>query len=413
MDPKLKEALDALRAEVGKNAEAVARVAALETANATGAADLKKVQIEIESIRAANAASEKAFKDAIQENRRVALDKDPIKTKRDAIVMMGMMTRQIMVRAKNIPVPERFKDEAQRVADYMAQRATLSELTTGGTVFVPTILEGEIIDTLEELSKLLGEVDFKTGVPSKITIPTLTTRPTLQPKRASTDTALSQTDPAFSYMSVDSDEGSIFFPVDNNLLELSPFSLGALMLPLARDAFLEGLCTWLLKADGTATYNSLTGILKEATYVETMAKNAFGDLTAMEVRGLKTAVLQKGRSAGKFLMSDYALSLCENMDRLGKIAVVTYGNDGLPRIFGSPVLVDAGMPGLADSAASTGFIAYGDLKAMLVCICGNGIKLVADPSYRFGYNQTSFLAIAHVYLARKPVNSMRLLKTSA
>jgi HK97 family phage major capsid protein len=415
MDPEIKKALEALRAECGKNVEALARLDKIETAANEQRTANTTLRSEIESIKTVVEAQKKAFEDAVRSMRVQAAQTDPLREKRAAVEMLGMIGRQLLARHLGMPISARFQPEVKRVEEYMVQRATLAEGTGSGSYFIPTILEQEILDTLEEVSEILPLVDFKPGMPTKATIPTFTTRPTLQPKRAGTDTQMTASDPAFSYMSVDTEEAYIFFPVDNWLLELSPFALGSFLLPMLRDAYLDGLTKWVVLADGTATYNSLTGILNEATYVTNMpaGKTAFGDLTKANLTSIKAACLKRGRAKGVWLLSEEVLGLIEDIDRQGKTPLITYAQDGSPRIMQRPVVVDESMYDLADSAASKTVLAFGDLAAILVVMAGNGLQIATSTEFYFNRNQTCFRALGHIDIKRKPVNTLRVLKTAA
>jgi len=416
MDPKIKEALDALRAELGKNAEAIARVDAIEKSAKETGAKLETFRAEIDKIKEENKTREETIKDLQQKARTETLRHDPIKNRTEAFRMLGMIGRQLIARAKNMAIPAEFADEAKLVSDYQAQRASLSATAASGSYLVPTITESELIDTLEEVSDLLSRVDFIPGLPAAgtITIPTLVTRPTLQFARATVDTKMTASDPAFSYMTVSPAEAYVIFGVDNKLLTMSAIALGSLLNALLRDSVIEGICNALVNGDGTASYNSITGILKEATYVTSLAsgKNAFGDLGKANLTAVKSEVLKRGRAKGSFLMSNDILGVIEDLDRTGKVPVVTYGQDGQPRILQNPVVIDEGMPDLIDSAAATGILGFGDLAAYLVGLVG-GIQIASSTDARFEYNQTCFRGLVNMDIKRKPVNIFRLLKTAA
>jgi HK97 family phage major capsid protein len=328
--------------------------------------------------------------------------------------MFGMMMRESFCRAMRTEVPERFRGEADILKQYREQRATLEESTGSGTYFVPTILFQQIIDTLEEISDIGNRVDLMTGMPTKGTIPTLTGRPTLQPKRASSDTQMTTSDPSFGEMSFDTEEAYILFYVDMWLLTLSPFALGGFLLPLTRDAYVEGMADWIMNADGTSNYNSTTGILNEATYVTAMdaGKVAFGDLDNAALNKVLAALLKRGRS-GDFLMSLYMMGVLEDLNRTGKTPVLTYGQGGEPRCKGRPVVIDEAMPDEADNKPDSVVMAVGDLKSMLVVIAGDGINLATSEHFRFNRNQLAIRATGHLDIKRKPINTLRLLKTAA
>jgi hypothetical protein len=79
---------------------------------------------------------------------------------------------------------------------------------------------------------------------------------------------------------------------------MSAVRLGELSLRLLRDAVIDGLSYGILYADGTSSYNSMTGLLQEATaaYVSALptGKTGFADLTKMDLSKAKA----KAEAAG-------------------------------------------------------------------------------------------------------------------
>jgi HK97 family phage major capsid protein len=265
---------------------------------------------------------------------------------------------------------------------------------------------------LEEVSQLLSVVDFQSGVPTKGSYVTLTGRPTLQPKRASTDTSLTQSDPAFGTFDWDTEEAGFSFPVDNLMFELSPIDLGSRLVPLCRDAFIQGLCDWLINADGTATYNSVSGILADTVNVVRMAGGSFGDLSNDDLRKVQRAVLTRARARGVFLTGPYALDVLEGIDRSGKVPVLRESGDGYT-IMGKTHVEDEGMPDETDSGADKAFLGFGDPKTWAVVLAAKGLNIAFDASVGFRNNVTWYRALGHVDIVRKPGNTWALLKTKA
>lgn len=417
MDPELKRELDALRAELGKNVEALARVDAIEKAGLQREADTKLLRKELDEVKAAHIEREKAIQELQRAGRQQAVVRDRITLKREATEMLGMLARQLMSNHLRQEIPAQFAPETALVREHL-QRATLAAGAMTGSYTVPTITESQLIDAIEEVSGLLALVDFVPGLPaaSSILIPTLTTRPTLLPTRATVDTAMTQSDPAFGQMSLAPAEAYIYFPVDNRLIQMSALSLGTLLSSLLRDSIIEGICTWLLKGDGSASYNSITGILNEATaaYIYTLpaGKKAFADLAKSDLTGAKSKCLKRGRARGVWLASLDVQGLVEDMDRQGKVPVVTFAQDGTPRILQNPVVIDEGMPDLAESDAGKAVMGFGDLATWMVGLIG-GIQIAVSTEYLFGKNQTAFRGVLNMDIKRKPVATFMTIKTAS
>lgn len=414
MEPKLLEMLNALKDQVQKNADALARIDALEAAIKAGLADTV-ARAEIEKIKTIADEREKTIAELKRAARVSPMATDRIARREEALEVLGMIGRQILARKLGTEIPARFRDEAARLDQFLAARATLAEGSTPGSYFIPTILANEIIDTTEKVSAILGRVQMLTGMPTKMRIPTFTTRPTLRFSRASTDTAMTASDPSFSYLDIDTDEAYIYFPVDNWVLELGAAALGRFLLPMTRDAYMDGVAKIVIKGDGSATYGTMYGLAGEATYVTSMpnGKTAFADLDKSDLTAIKAAVLERGRVNGEWFMSEYVMGLIEDLDRLGKAKIIKDKDDGTRLVLGRPVMMDPDAPVQADSGAEKAVLSFGDLSAMMVVLAGNGIQLATSQEYLFGTAQTAFRALGHLDVVRKPVNVLRTLKTAA
>ena len=378
-------------------------------------ADLGKLREQLVLIEAQAQEREATIRE-IERRNQLRLESDPAQKREKALELYGTMIMREFCRANNVEFPERFKGQRELLDGYVRERmerATLDHQTTAGGYFMPTVLVTDIYDTLEEVSPLLGVVDFQTGVPTKGTQVTLTGRPTLQPKRASSDTKKTQSDPAFGQYEWDTNEAYIYFPVDDWMLQLSPIQLGGRMIGIARDAFMEGLVDWLINADGSASYNSNTGMLADAVNVVRMAGTTFGSLANADLQKLMRGVLMRARRRGQFVGGTYALDVLDEISREGKSPILREQADGTFRVKGKLFNEDEGMPDETDSGADKAFIGFGDPKTWAVILAGAGMQIAADSSYLFGNGQTAFRARGHVDIVRKPGNTWALLKTKA
>lgn len=422
MDPKLKEEFDGIRAELGKNVDAIKRVDELEKKLAAGEADAKLVRGEIDKIKAFVEDREKAIKDLQEKGKVQAIRRDPIVERHDALEMLGMIVRQEMARQNRVELPAVFRDETELVRRYQENclaRATLTPMSATGSYGVPTITDQAITEAVEEVSPFLGLVDFMPGLPAGGTFnfTFLSSRPVMQAKRASTDTAMSASDPVFAQLQLSPSETYIFFPVDNKLFLMSALSLGGYFEGLCRDGMIDKLAYWALRADATATYNSITGLLKDTTaaYIQTLpaGKKAFGDVTADDISRAKAKCYKRGRgSRGRWLMDLEIQGVIEDINREGKVPLIRETEDGTAKLKQNPIVIEEHMPGLDESAADTVFALFGDLATLIVGMVG-GIQIASDASVKFDKNQTAFRATTIVDIKRKPVQSLIALKTAA
>jgi HK97 family phage major capsid protein len=421
VNEEMKKALEALRAEIGKNVEAAARIDAVAAAATQAGADIKALRAELDAIKAANTERQNAIVALQQQGRVQRLDRTPAMARQESLRMLGMIVRQELARHNRMELPAAFREETALVEAYRsecAQRATITPLSTTGSYLVPTVTEASITDGLEEVSEFMSQVDLIPGLPAGGTFnfTFLSTRPTMQAKRASTDTAMTASDPVFAQLQISVNETYVFFPIDNKLFLMSPVPLGTYFQGLCRDAMIAKLVYWLLRADGTATYNSLTGLLNEATagYIYTLpgGKTSFGDLAAQDLTKIKSQTLKRGRGArGRWIMNLDIQSVVEDMDRTGKLPVIRESEAGEIRIKTNPVLIEEDMPGLDESAGGTAFAAFGDPATLLMAMVG-GIQIASDASVKFDKNQTAFRGTTIMGFGRKPVNTLTVIKTA-
>jgi HK97 family phage major capsid protein len=425
MSEELTKELEALKASLGKNVDALARVDKLEEqlkVTQAGVAEVKAVRAELDKIQLLVAEREATIRKWQEEARVVAVRRDPIQDKIEARRTLGMIVRAEMARYMRTEMPAEFKTEGELIRKYneqCLQRATLTPMSTTGSYVVPTVTEGSIMDAVEEVDETLSLIDFRGGLPAGGTynFTFLASRPVMQKKRAGTDTAMTASDPVFSQLQLSPNETYIYFPVDNKLFRMSAVALGGYFEGLCRDGMVDKLGYWLLRADASASYNTLTGILNEATaaylYSLGAGKTAFADLADTDLQKIKAKCLKRGRGPkGRWLMDLEIQGIIESMDRTGKLPVIREREDGTMVVKQNPVVIGEHMPGLDESAPSTAFAVYGDLATMMMVQVG-GMEVMSDASRHFDTDQTAFRAKTIMAFGRKPVATLITVKTAA
>jgi len=423
---EVREVLDELRTGLeernSKDVETLARIDTIESAANelrekadAGEEKVTELRSEIDELKTHAEEREKTISDLQKKSRIERTQQDPIQEKREALRIFGMMVRENLCTVARAEPPKQYREEADVLKKYREQRATLEAGAVTGSYLLPTVLEvGQFFEALEEISDLLGYVDFIPGLPGNVNIPYLASRPTLQAARATVDTDMTQSDPTFGLLSLTPDECYVYFPLDNRLIQMSALELGSRALALCRDSVIEGLCNWVVTADGTATYNSLTGILNEATYTVSMdaGKTSFGDVDNAALNKALAYLLKRGRARGQFTTSIHVRGILEDLNRTGKVKVLTNKQNGEYLCKQRPLVIDEDMPDEADDAPATAFMAVGDLATMIVGLVG-GIQVAASSDYLFGRNQTAFRGVINMDVARKPVKTLCTLKTAA
>lgn len=416
-DEGLRRALEDLDGSVGKAIEFKPAIDAVTSRAVKAEESITVLRTEVDTLKADLTKRENEIKDLMKRDRVAALGREGVRSKSRGLELLGMQLRRAACARLGVAVPDAFKGEDEVLRDFMS-RATLSaDGGAGGNYTIPTVTAGEIMDTLEEVSSLLALADFRPGLPGKMDMPTLTGRPGLQHKRATVDTNMTASAASIAQLAFDPDEGYVLLPIDNRWIQMSAIGLGTIGMPLVRDAIVQGLCNDLLNADGTASYNSITGALQDATaaYLQVLpnGKKSFADVTALDLSKAKAKALKRARGPrGRWVLSQDVLTSCYEMERMGKVPVVTFGNDGMPRIFGNEVEVEELMPDMAEDAVSKTFALFGDLATYMVGLVG-GIQIEASRDALFLANQTAIRGVINFDIVRKPMASLIGLRTAA
>ncbi len=438
---EIKKALEELRASLTKYDQLAARIDQIAKDVETGKTTVVAARTEIDAIKASTVEREKAILELQRTGRVQREELMPAARKEEALIMLGMVGRRILARKIGTEIPAQYKDEAARVDAFeadIAARATLAFNSTPGSYLVPTVLETAIIDAMPAVSPLVGNMDYVPNLPlaGTINLPVLTGRPILQPARASSDTKMTQSDPAFDRVTLTPREASIFFPIDNNFLIMSPLALGQILINLINQALIQGMAAWSIYADGTTNFNFIKGMMAETNpdYLYTLpaGKTAYTDLTKSDLTAMKQKLFWQFWQSGKWLMNLDTLGVVEDMNRLGLVPVMNQNQD---RILQNEFMLDGLMPnrsGVIDmgstSAATNpvtvaptigypmgpgkGFMGFGDPKTFLLGVAG-GVRIASSSDYLFGNNQTAFRAVMLMDMARKPVKSFVVAQTAA
>ncbi|MEA3464204.1 MAG: phage major capsid protein, partial [Patescibacteria group bacterium] len=118
------------------------------------------------------------------------------------------------------------------------------------------------------------------------------------------------------------------------------------------------------KGDGTSTYGSFTGLLKDSDIPAiTMAGTTFASMDADDLIDLKDNVPESAQANGKFYMHRTNLSTVRKLkDSDNQYIYQRPSEKGPGTIWGDPIVTVEAMPARNASAAATAFVLYGDLK---------------------------------------------------
>lgn len=127
-----------------------------------------------------------------------------------------------------------------------------------------------------------------------------------------------------------------------------------------------------LKGDGTATYNSITGVLNNADTAElvlTAGNTSFADITPDNLILARNEIPSSLRKSGVYVFHpDMEAIFLTKKDTNGSY-LFDYRTEGdVPTLKGRPVYYTESLPGLAADAVSTSFGVYGDFRYWIMAI---------------------------------------------
>ena len=126
----------------------------------------------------------------------------------------------------------------------------------------------------------------------------------------------------------------------------------------------------MINGDGTAPFGNITGVLIDAGVTDVVmaaTKVDFADVDAVELKALFYGVPHQRRGNAKFLMADYVQQVIDGLEDTTGRPLYRQLSDGQSGVLlGKPVVISDQAPGLADTAISTAFIAFGDFEKAVV-----------------------------------------------
>jgi len=148
------------------------------------------------------------------------------------------------------------------------------------------------------------------------------------------------------------------------------------------EAFAQAEDEAFFKGDGSSPFGSFTGLLENTSVNEVVMDSgdgSFRDITVEYLRAMQDETPQGALANAKYYMNRTILSQVRNLREEAGAGAFIYkapqGNEPA-NIDGYPVVLVEAMPGIADDAADTSFVLFGDLKKATIRGIRGGI--VAD-----------------------------------
>lgn len=166
----------------------------------------------------------------------------------------------------------------------------------------------------------------------------------------------------------------------NELLEDEEIDLVSFIASRVAEGFAEAEDTAFFDGDGTSTYGSFTGLLRNSnvnTVTMGSGDGAFSDIDADDLIDMVDATPQGAHRNGKFYMHRTIMSYVRKLkDSQGMYIYQAPSQGGPATVWGYPVVLVEAMPSKTDTAVSTAFVLFGDLRK--ACIYGYKGTIRAD-----------------------------------
>lgn len=242
-------------------------------------------------------------------------------------------------------------------------------------VFQIARLAGPMLDVADVISTASGE---------SLTIPTLTARSTASITGAGT--AISNSEPTFSSITLNAFKYSFLVPVANELLTDAGFDLSALIAEQAGNSIGYAVNTGLTTGTGTV---EPTGILTAASSAVTGGTGVSGAATYENLVDLVYALDGQARlfPGVGFLAGKSAIASIRKIKDGAGNYIFTPATAGQPdQILGYRLIENPAMPAVATGAKS---VLFGHLPSYKARVAG-GIKVAQSPDFAFDKDVTTF-----------------------
>tara|TARA_R100001143_G_scaffold50178_1_gene45127 strand:- start:5822 stop:7192 length:1371 start_codon:yes stop_codon:yes gene_type:complete len=169
----------------------------------------------------------------------------------------------------------------------------------------------------------------------------------------------------------------------SELLEDTEIDLVSFMASRIAEGFAKAEDEAFFKGDGTSSFGSFTGLLEDGNINEVVMSSgntAFSNVTAEDLIDMQDATPQGAQ--GKYYMHRTIMSYVRKLradavsasDGAGEFVYQAPSQAGPATIWGQPVVLVEAMPAKGDSAVSTSFVLYGDLRKAAILGYKGAIK---------------------------------------
>lgn len=237
---------------------------------------------------------------------------------------------------------------------------------TTAEVPLPTTFSGDLRELVAEFGSIRGLM-FPYPLTGGVSRPPrFGTRPAFESIAMSG--AFPEKKPTFGFASLESHKIGGYVLVPRELEDQSIVNMGQFLARYAAVEFARAEDSWALFADGTATYESVTGVFKIAAdngKLVTLGptKTAPSDATLEHFRELRRKVNSTARKRGRYLLNHTWETRLWDLNTQANPNVFRYSMDGTAYLDGNPITwVEVMQEYTTDAAPSQYIAAFGDLQ---------------------------------------------------
>ena len=225
--------------------------------------------------------------------------------------------------------------------------------------------------------------------------------------------------PQIEFASLESHKvgGIIYTP--RELREQSIVALGQYIARLAGVAAAQVEDEWGFLADGTATYESVSGVFKVANTNSKIRQLASGktkpsDVTAADFRALFALVNSRVRATGVWYLNNTWEAYLPELNTTANQYIFRYNNAGQALLFGRPIVFTEVITAFGDTASPSSYIAaFGDLSYWWFGQRGNGLRIDESSDFKFDYDLISTRMIEEIDFDYMATDAVAGIQTAA
>lgn len=233
------------------------------------------------------------------------------------------------------------------------------------------------------------------------------------------NTQLDEKSLSIGFASLETHKPSGILYIPREIREQSIVAVGAYIAKLSAIAAAQCEDETGLLGDGTATYDSISGVAKIASNNSKVrqlatAKTKPSDVTAGDFRALFAMVNSRVRATGVWLLNNTWEAFLPELNTEANQYVFRYNNAGQALLWGRPIRWTEVMQEFADTAAASEYITiFGDLSYWWFGTRPGGVRIDESADFKFDYDLISIRVIEELDFDYMATDAAAALQTGA